>query len=172
MIVCPNCQHHELVGALFCSQCGTQLSAEEIHTQPVTGTTGTFSPEDKLDSPKAPNSWQSSSPESPVSIKIVSTGDVLGVANREEVTLGRSNEGQSILPDVDLTEYQAYKKGVSRLHASLHIQGQQVKVVDLASANGTRINGQRIPPNEPKTVYHGDVLSLGKLKVQILIRNV
>ena len=172
MIVCPNCRHHEFTGALFCSECGAQLDVEEVHTQPVTGSSGPLSPRDQQGSQPAVNSWQSPSPESPVSIKIVATGDVLGVVNREEVTLGRANEGQSILPDVDLTDYQAYKKGVSRLHVSLQIQGQQVKVVDLASANGTRINGQKIPPNEPRTVYHGDVLSLGKLKVQILIRNV
>jgi len=25
MIICPNCQHEEMVGSLFCNECGTQL---------------------------------------------------------------------------------------------------------------------------------------------------
>jgi pSer/pThr/pTyr-binding forkhead associated (FHA) protein len=172
MIVCPNCRHREFIGALFCSECGAKLDEEEIHTQPVSGAYSSIAPGEQPIPQIETIPGQSASPDSPVSIKIIATGDVLGVANREEVTLGRANEGQSILPDVDLTDYQAYQQGVSRLHASLRIQGRQVKVVDLASANGTRINGKKIPPNEPRIVYHGDVLSLGKLKVQILIRNV
>jgi hypothetical protein len=34
MIVCPNCQHKELPGALFCSECGAQLiGAADASTQ-------------------------------------------------------------------------------------------------------------------------------------------
>ena len=37
MVICPNCQHKEIPGAIFCSKCGAQLvdmniSTHKIHT--------------------------------------------------------------------------------------------------------------------------------------------
>jgi pSer/pThr/pTyr-binding forkhead associated (FHA) protein len=61
--------------------------------------------------------------------------------------------------------------GVSRLHASVRLDGQQVLVTDLGSVNGTRLNGQKIPPHKPCALSHGDILTLGKLKLQILLRH-
>jgi hypothetical protein len=43
-----------------------------------------------------------------VSLNIISTGDILPIAGRDEVTLGRISEGQLIIPDIDLTPYKAY----------------------------------------------------------------
>ena len=45
------------------------------------------------------------------------SGKILPLASRNEFTLGRLSEGQPIMPDIDLTPYQAYASGVSRLHA-------------------------------------------------------
>ena len=40
MILCPNCQHKELPGALFCSECGTQLvSLDILNTRSIQRTT-------------------------------------------------------------------------------------------------------------------------------------
>jgi pSer/pThr/pTyr-binding forkhead associated (FHA) protein len=40
---------------------------------------------------------------------------------------------------------------------------------DLGSANGTYVNGRRLAANAEEPLKHGDVLSLGKLKMQILL---
>jgi pSer/pThr/pTyr-binding forkhead associated (FHA) protein len=40
--------------------------------------------------------------------------------------------------------------------------------VDLESANGTIVNGQRIPPQEPEPVQHGDIIQLGRLRLQVI----
>jgi pSer/pThr/pTyr-binding forkhead associated (FHA) protein len=82
--------------------------------------------------------------------------------------LGRVTEGQPIMPDVDLTPYNAYANGVSRLHAVLKREGENAIIVDLGSSNGTYVNGNRIIPHADHAVNHGDLIYLGKLKFQVL----
>ena len=171
MIKCPNCHNKEMPGALFCHECGTQLvDATRLATQSIqNGST------DKLAIP-LPSATQvpTPPPQAPtdvaVSLFIMDSGDILPLEGRTEFTLGRSAEGQPILPDIDLAPYHAYEQGVSRLHASVSLGKQQALATDLGSANGTRLNGQKLPPHKPYQIKHGDVLTLGKLKIQFLIR--
>ncbi len=169
MIICPGCQNQEVAGVLFCSECGTQLIGIEgsftlaIHT----GATNPLS--DRINQQKVeaiPRQWAGNT----ISLYILDSGQILPLNGRDEYTLGRSSEGQSILPDIDLSTYRAYEKGVSRLHASLKVIDGQVAVTDLGSVNGTRINGKKINSNQSLPLNHGDILTLGKLKVQVLTR--
>ena len=169
MIICPNCQHQEMNGALFCSECGAQLLGIEGSHTPALPKNPTTPLSDKPSRPKT-------TPLPPplvgnaISLHILDTGNILPLEGRENFTLGRTAEGQLILPDIDLSPYRAYEKGVSRLHASFHISGGQVTITDLGSVNGTRVNGKKIIPNSPLPLNHGDILTLGKLKVQVLTR--
>jgi pSer/pThr/pTyr-binding forkhead associated (FHA) protein len=87
-----------------------------------------------------------------------------------EYTLGRVSGNQPILPDIDLTPFQAYEGGVSRLHATIRVDPDQVFINDLGSANGTRINGKKMAAHSTQELADGDMISLGKFKIQILIR--
>ena len=100
---------------------------------------------------------------------MIESGQILPLADRTEFTLGRSAEGQPIVPDVDLSPYNAYANGVSRLHAVLKLIKDQIVLVDLGSSNGTYLNGNRLSPYVETSVAHGDVVYLGKLKMQLLI---
>lgn len=170
MILCPNCQHQEMPGALFCSECGAQLiQIDRGATQSIHKT-----PSDNLDSAVVDGENQYSSAESNemdavISLHIIENGDVLNLAGRSEFTIGRVAEGQPILPDIDLSTYDAYTQGVSRLHSALKIINRRVVITDLGSSNGTRVNGQKIVPHVDYPLNHGDILAFGKLKVQILI---
>ncbi|NJN44714.1 MAG: FHA domain-containing protein [Anaerolineae bacterium] len=74
-------------------------------------------------------------------------------------------------PDLDLSPYNGLKQGVSRLHASIQIgDHQKVSLVDLGSTNGSWVNGIRVEPHIPVTLNNGDVIALGKLVLQALIR--
>jgi len=170
MILCPNCQHKELPGALFCSECGTQLvSLDILNTRSIQRTTtdnlalATEIPE--VGVRKIP--VRSAIPN--ISLHLVDSAQILHLAERNEFTLGRAIEGQPILPDVDLSPFDAFTLGVSRLHAALRIINSEVVVADLGSSNGTRVNGQKIVPHVDYPINHGDVIALGKLKIQILI---
>jgi hypothetical protein len=166
MIICPNCQHKEMSGAIYCSKCGAQLidmtiATHKIHTaetrQAAERDTGRIKP------PSAGHlqSW--------ISLNMIESGQILPLADRTEFTLGRSAEGQPIVPDVDLSPHNAYANGVSRLHAVLKLIKDQIILMDLGSSNGTYLNGTRLAPYVETPVAHGDVIYLGKLKMQLLI---
>lgn len=168
MISCPSCNFKELSGALFCSNCGAQLvrinderdtsSIKVAIIDELRGSTPPF--------PQPPDE----APDSTVALRILNDGDVLHIGGTNEYTLGRSTQGQTIIPDIDLSSYQAYEAGVSRLHATLNITSSGVTIKDLDSANGTRLNGIHIEPYEEQRLNHGDILTFGRLKIQVLIK--
>ncbi|HNT54531.1 MAG TPA: FHA domain-containing protein [Anaerolineaceae bacterium] len=167
MIICPNCHHHELPGAMFCSECGTPINlADTLTTQSIHPSTADL-PAPPVEAAAMP--VVAGVGDAIVSLHILEAGKVVPLEGRTEFTLGRAAEGQPILPDIDLSSYDAYTLGVSRLHAAIKIIGQRVVIVDLGSSNGTRVNGQKIIPNADFPLSHGDMLSLGKLKIQVLI---
>lgn len=167
MIECPNCQHENLDGTVFCSECGTQLSeSHSIVTQSIPADSQPLSPIDKKRAAayaKQLDTW--------ASLHLLDSGQILPLGDRTEFTLGRVSEAQPIMPDIDLTPYQAYASGVSRLHAVLKREAKRVFVMDLGSSNGTYLNGKRLKPNVEQTLNHGDLLALGKLKIQVLLKN-
>lgn len=167
MIVCPSCQHENLDGTVFCEDCGMPLEkADQIVTHHI-------SVSDKLKRveldgrkaelvPQELDTW--------ASLHLVESGQILALADRSEFTLGRVSDAQPIMPDIDLTPYQAYASGVSRLHAVLKREGERVFIMDLGSSNGTYVNGKRITPNVTQPINHSDIISLGKLRIQILLK--
>jgi hypothetical protein len=166
MIICPNCQHKEINGAIYCSKCGAQLMDSHLVTHRINPSDARIDFEKDTDQLKHPlqaplQSW--------ISLHLIESGQVLPLADRTEFTLGRSAEGQPIVPDVDLTSYNAYANGVSRLHAAIKLVNNRIVVVDLGSSNGTYLNGVRLSPYIETPVSHGDLIYLGKLKIQVLI---
>ncbi len=169
MIQCPNCKSQELEGSIFCSQCGAQLvqahspefrRADPRITAPLrdrlANTQGIINPRNPLGND--------------LSLHLLDSGQILPLSGCQEYVLGRSSEEQQEKSIIDLADYQAYEKGVSRLHASIRKNDGAFTVVDLGSSNGTRLNGARLAPQQVYPLQHGDILSLGKLKIQILIR--
>ncbi len=171
MIICPNCRNQELTGALFCSECGASLVVAEVPTTQNIGRspTGTLSFQTKLKTPPV-SVVPSSAGDAAVSLHLIESGQILHLNGQSEFSVGRISEGQPILPDVDLSAYEAYSQGVSRLHASFKVNSQRIYITDLGSSNGTRVNGQKIVPNVDYPLNHGDIVALGKFKIQILIR--
>jgi hypothetical protein len=154
---------------MFCAECGAQLDGvETLVTQAITDEQIAEDLKNKAlrTETVAPptNSW--------ISLHLMDSGKILPLASRNEFTLGRLSEGQPIMPDIDLTPYQAYASGVSRLHAVVKRDAERVMVMDLGSSNGTYVNGRRINPHVEESLNHGDILALGKLKIQVLLRNI
>ncbi len=167
MIICPNCQHKEMNGSIYCSKCGAQLVDTRFATHKIgtaeapKGFDKNMQPRVQPHSPLSLQSW--------ISLHLIESGQILPLADRTEFTLGRSAEGQPIVPDVDLSPYNAYANGVSRLHAAIKLVKNQVVAVDLGSSNGTYLNGVRLTPYIETPISHGDLIYLGKLKMQVLI---
>ena len=173
MILCPNCLHKEMLGAFFCSECGAQLVyTTGVPTSTIRSTGSLRQAGGSKPLPPVPPPPPPATSGAVVSLNIISTGDIVPLTGTDEVTLGRVSEGQPIVPDIDLTPYKAYEAGVSRMHASIRLVDDQVMVTDLGSANGTNINGMKMSAHIPYPVRHGDILTLGKFKIQILFRNI
>jgi len=66
---------------------------------------------------------------------------VVILEGRSEYVLGREGQDQ-VIPEVNLNTYGAREKGVSRVHAALRRDHNQVLLIDLGSTNGTRLNAQ------------------------------
>ena len=172
MVICPNCLFKNMTGAVFCNECGTQLIQNESQkTGKVQATNGFKSGSKSEASSKSVAVPTTPYPDAPVSLHILNSDVFLPIPKEEEVILGRASEGQSIMPDINLEPYRAFKAGVSRIHAAIRLVDDQVLITDLGSGNGTRINGNRIEPNIPHPLKNGDLLNLGKLKVQVIIQN-
>lgn len=165
MITCPNCKHEEVDGAIFCSECGMQLVKSEATTtqqiQPEDADKIPTSPLGGVDIPNPGNAW--------ISLHLLESGEILPVSERTEFTMGRISDNQPIMPDIDFSPFKAYDNGVSRLHAVIRRNSGNVLVMDLGSSNGTYVNGTRLMPNIGQPLRHGDVLALGKLKMQIVL---
>ena len=166
MIICSNCKHANMTGALFCAECGAQLIGRDTLTTQSIATenlkTASRRTTGEMSQPvEGDNAW--------ANLHLLDTGQVLPLSSRNEFTMGRISEGQPIMPDIDLSPYQAYAAGVSRLHAVIRRTGVTVVFMDLGSANGTFINGNRLTPNTEETLKHGDILARGKMRMQVLI---
>ncbi len=166
MIRCSNCSGSNLVGAAFCRECGSLLDpagvsgVQGIKSTSRTGPSQAGSPTNSGET--APGTW--------AMLHFPESGAAIPLAGRDEFIMGRSTEHQPSAPDIDLSPYQGYGSGVSRLHAKIRRQGNQVVLIDLDSANGTYLNGKRIGTLQEEALVNGDVIVLGKLKIQFRLQ--
>ena len=99
---------------------------------------------------------------------------VLGVAERVDfdmtprIVLGRFEGAGKKSHHLDLTDYGAVNRGVSRVHCQLEFENGSIIVTDLGSTNGTFVGGIRLEPNEPHVLQRGQELVIGRLPIQIV----
>jgi hypothetical protein len=81
--------------------------------------------------------------------------------NGPSALLGRSDLKRGILVDIDLSALDT-SKATSRRHASIRFQNGSYSISDQGSTNGTYLNGERLIPQEWKTINDGDMIEFGK----------
>ncbi len=141
---CSACGHRNLASAKFCSSCGVQQVPDSVTTETpavsveVRGIDlidrSAFSPHEGL--------------------FVVVQGSKTGARyalDADLVTLGRHPKSDIFLNDVT----------VSRRHAEVRRSGARYIVADVASLNGTYINGDR---TEGQELLDGDEVQVGKFK--------
>lgn len=77
--------------------------------------------------------------------------------DKPELLIGRLDETRDIRPEIALDD-----PGASRRHAKLVASGGAVALQDLASTNGTELNGEGVPPGSRKELRDGDRVTLGR----------
>lgn len=81
-------------------------------------------------------------------------------------TLGRRYEGSDATM-IDLMPYDAFRFGVSRVHAILQFESDQLMIVDSGSMNGTWLNGNRLQPQIPTLITNGTTVLIGQMPLTI-----
>ena len=166
-INCPNCGLEQEQNDLFCSNCGARLvGTDKLRTMPMDFSNMGGSVTNKLE---GPGTIPVPSANARLNLHIIRSGQILPLNGPGEYIVGRVSEGQSILPDIDLEPYAAYESGVSRLHARIRIEEKDIWITDFGSANGTRVNNEKLTPNQDYPLSNKDVLRLGRLSIQALI---
>ncbi|MCP4542055.1 MAG: zinc-ribbon domain-containing protein [Chloroflexi bacterium] len=84
---------------------------------------------------------------------------------RTEIIIGREDPVSNVFPEIDLTDHGGDEGGVSRRHARIFVQGDQIFVEDLNSTNYTHVNQQRLTPGHPHPLNDGDELRFGRVKL-------
>lgn len=164
MITCPSCRHQEHEGEFFCSECGARIwgvGSEPPPTMKFDSGRLRESSQPLID-PIAPTKLQPGQ----IVLTVPGAPKPVTLEGKQEYRLGRETTDQAPV-DVNLNPYGAREKGVSRVHASLRIDRQQVLLMDLGSSNGTQLNGTTLAPNEPARLENGDEIRLGKLAIKI-----
>lgn len=90
----------------------------------------------------------------------------------EELVLGRSDPKTGDKPEVDLTDYGAMNKGVSRKHAVIQRKDGSLYIIDQKSANGTYLNGQKLFEYQERVLRDSDDVRLGHLTIRITLESV
>ncbi|MBN1250295.1 MAG: FHA domain-containing protein, partial [Anaerolineae bacterium] len=94
---------------------------------------------------------------------IATSGVALPLPPLEEVLIGRYDQLQPRVPEIDLDPHGGGSAGVSRQHARLVRQPDGWRIEDLRSTNGTYLNEVRLVPGHPIRIRAGDLLRLGQM---------
>lgn len=158
MIECPSCHARFVANTLVCSECGTLLHPE-----------GWVDDETSLETTTEEiESTAQSGPPLAVRLHIGEEPDQsTEVTLDKKLIIGRSDPTSQMFPEIDLAPYGGLEKGVSRRHARLSSRRGLIIIEDLASINGTYLNGRRLTPYLPEVIHDGDQLQIGSLPIRI-----
>lgn len=154
-VICPQCSTLNDLHAIQCKQCGAMLP----QTQEI----------ERPDPEQLPADPQSQVLRGMVlKLEVTGAGQALRVPlDQDQLVLGRASTAGLMAPDIDLTPFDAQRKGVSRYHANLKCEGDTLVINDLESLNHTYINGLRLYPHETRVLRNGDELKLGQLIMRV-----
>ena len=85
----------------------------------------------------------------------------------DETWIGRRGGSRAVDLDLGFYDPDGY---ISRNHARIAAHQRRYQIIDLASANGTYVNGQPLRPNTPYWLRHEDRIRMGRVVVQFRIR--
>jgi hypothetical protein len=163
MIFCANCQRYNFQRAPVCQHCKHPLPSNQTENFEDFDPTRLQVIRGRAEAVTEPLS-------SGLIVIRIQGVDVLTRRMSSFMLIGREDDQNPKLPEIDLTPFGAHEHGVSRYHATLKRSAQGITLADLASANGTRLNGRRLRPLTEYPVNDGDEMMFGTLAVQICFR--
>lgn len=166
MIVCPHCAHKNREGSLLCQNCQKSLDKQ----QPDSSATRDLGASAGELAAKATWGTARFGQDAFIILHIRETEEPVVIQPARRTVLGRVDVNSPRTPDLDLTPYDALEKGVSRIHAAIHRTEDTLTLVDMGSANGTHLNGQRLISDQPRVLRDGDEIRLGRLVAHVYFK--
>ena len=160
---CPVCNHPNREGFLYCEECGQSLQG--IASAPTKEIA-----EREDDYARATWGTARFNQDASIVLHVRDAGEPIVLSPAKRTVMGRDDTSSAQRPDLDLTNYGALEKGVSRIHAAIFRNDDTLILVDMGSSNGTHLNGQRLIPEQPRVLRDGDEVRLGKLVLHIYFR--
>ncbi len=164
---CSNCGTPYKINDAVCDKCGHVLFDTRVNTVSLQVDPSLLRLRHNRAVKAAEGEQDSARPEKAVSLLIRGMAERFIFEEGTEIILGRTDLLSSDPGHFDLTRYGGHDRGVSRSHAVLRFNQDQLMLTDLNSSNGTFINAQKLKPNEPRALKHGDEIMLGSLSVVI-----
>jgi hypothetical protein len=161
---CPVCKLANDTDAVICQHCNAPLNNDisEVPTTQRVEKSIELSEELKERITKA-----FPPPSSGLLLFLLNKSEPIALCTEQEFVLGRGGALVS-KPIFDLSEFEAYAMGVSRSHAIIKAIEDKYVLIDLNSANGTWLNGERLLPAKPHDLPSGAVIQLGRLKLVVI----
>lgn len=162
---CTNCQAEINTNEQICPHCGHLQSLQVASTLIIK-----LNPAD-LRTRRLPLNQLSdiNVPQGFLALQVRGMIQRIPLSEIENLVMGRSDVERGFIPDIDLINYGAMNRGVSRSHATLHFSEGKLTLTDLNSANGTFVNSERLESNTSVVVNDRDEITLGRLNVSVRI---
>lgn len=168
MIICIECTHTNDDSTSKCAQCGHSLPENMPNATIKVGPLPELSDASHHGTRQTPEySGQEVMLFIPTTTNLPS---YISLQSGQRITLGRSDPTSDQQPDVDLSLYDAFEKGVSRIHAMIECGEDAVVLVDLLSTNGTHLNERPIASDQSYILHDRDNIRLGKFVAHILFQ--
>jgi hypothetical protein len=161
---CPTCGTPRTdAAARYCEVCRYDFDARQAGPAPVAATAPAAT---ATAAPPAAQQWEvvvtvdpsldaEPDPDTPAPTDV---GERLFPVDLPEMLVGRRDDRRDIRPEIPVID-----PVVSRRHAKLlQLPGGGLAILDLASANGTAVNGAEIVAGERHDLADGDVVTMGR----------
>lgn len=159
MLTCSNCGTPYTLSDAVCSKCGHVLLDTRSSTIALQVDPGLLRLKRKQTSAGRLH------PEKAVTLTVRGMAERFIFEDGTEIILGRTDLLASDPGHFDLTRFGGHDRGVSRTHALLRFNDDNITLTDMNSSNGTFVNTNKLPPNVPHTLKDGDEITLGSLSM-------
>jgi len=164
MIRCRDCGATQFEGALYCSECGRNLLADQRQATDVLPFSefAHKAPPPPIAEPEITKLERAK----PITFMVPSSRNRYTLVLHDQIKIGRVT-GEASENNLDLSEDNGTELGVSRNHAMLQWSNQGIIIMDIGSTNGTFLNNHHLPAHKPYPLQSGDELRFGELLVHI-----
>lgn len=184
MMRCPTCSTEFMAGALFCRSCGEALQPAAqrhvaAHRAPAppspAGASVPSAPKmpipdrPPLVAPKAVGSLAPSNAVKTLHIYIPHLDQRLALPLSGTIRVGRADPDAATTPELDLSDYDGFERGVSRQHATVQVFDEGIFMVDQHSSNGTWLGEQPLAAGYAYPLPREATVRFGQLLVQLTL---